>query len=128
MGLKATVAAAVTAAFSALGDLVETATLQQPSTLDPVTEAETPGATTTISVVEGNLSEAARYFSGLNWRGVAGEVQSADAMVLADANETGLAFLPDQDQTLTWRSDTYIIHRVDPVQESLLQVYLRKAI
>jgi hypothetical protein len=126
MGLKATIAAAVTAAFSAAGDLVTEETLTAPGVLDPVTEVETPGATGTIDVIQSTQADAEKFLAGMNWRGVAGATQASDVQLIANLSSATLT--PVQGMTITWRGDTYNLHSVDDVQEALALFGLRRPV
>lgn len=115
MGLNATIKAGVTTAFSALGDLVETNTLQKPDTLADTTEAVTAGATGTWGLVEDQFNQMEI---------AAGDVQAGDVKVLGD--DAGKPFSPAPGMTLTWRGLTYNIHAANPVQNALWQLHLKR--
>lgn len=124
MGLQAHIDAGVAAAFTALGDLVEKATLQAAGTYSDVLETETAGATGTIDVVQNKQNEAERFFAGLNWRGIAGDTDSADITLLGLAASATLT--PAQGMKITWRGDVYELHRIDDTQQALLMLGLRR--
>jgi hypothetical protein len=126
MGLQATIEAGVAAAFDAMGDLVIDLPLADPGTFDPVTEAETPGATGTVRAMQLSQADAEKYFAGLNWRGVAGDTQASDVQLMALASSATLT--PKQDQTATWRGAAYNVHRIDDTQQALLLLKLRRPI
>ncbi len=126
MGLQATIEAGVATAFLAVGDLAVVMPLQDPSTMDAVTEIEVPGATGTVKVIQLTQMDAEKYGAGLNWRGVAGDVQASDVFLLADLASATVTV--KQGQTATWNGSTYQVHMVQDIQRAALMLSLRRPV
>lgn len=113
--LLETIAAGVTQAFEALGDLVIEGTLTQPSTIDGVTEAVTPGLTGTWGVVEAEFTQTDV---------LGGQVEAGDLKVVAD--NAAKPFEPAPGDNFTWKGITYKIHQANPTQGALWELHLRR--
>jgi len=104
MGLVETITQGVKAAFLATSDLAKPGTLTQPSTLDDVTETETPGTST-----EPNVLVAAFKTTEVN----GADVKMGDLKALVEADQVD--FTPQVGQTLVLDGSTWDVRDVNDV-------------